>query len=424
MAANNEHIIALLEKYTGGQASSGEVDELFTLLSNGQYDETFVSFIATRLETFQPGQAADIDFWKNRLQGGAQKITGTPAIENNNPVEDIPAPVYTVNRVHFMRRWGWAAASIILLLSIGAYFWTRSAKENTFTRPLANSSHIAPGKNGAVLTLDDGSKVVLDSLGNGIVADQAGTQVVLQDGKLAYKPLALAAEGRELTYNTMTTPKGRQFQLTLPDGTAVWLNAGSSIRYPTLFTGKERQVAITGEAYFEVAHHANRPFKVSVNGKAAVEVLGTHFNINAYDNEAAINTTLLEGSVKVSVADSGLLSTDFRLLKPGQQAQITNSKKTMSSKVPPTIKVIDHADIDKIMAWKNGLFNFEGASLAEVMRQVERWYDIEIAYEKNIPDITFEGKMTKDVPLKDLLVMLERSDIHFRIDNRKLIVLP
>lgn len=422
MAANSQHILALLEKYSSGQANSGEVDELFTMLRTGQYDETLVSFMEARLETFEPHQAEDIAFWKNRLEGGAQRITGAPAIENDTPDNDIPAGVSTVHRVNFLRRWGWAAASVILLLGIGAYLWTRSAKEHTRTAPLANNTHIAPGKNGAVLTLADGSRVVLDSLGNGIVADQSGAQVILQDGKLAYK--ALTNPDAPLTYNTMTTPKGRQFQVTLPDGTGVWLNAGSSVTYPTSFIGKERRVAVTGEVYFEVVHNANMPFKVSVNGRAEVEVLGTHFNVNAYDNEAAVRTTLLEGKVRVgnrsrhaagAIGNSSATTLESSVtLRPGQQAQIINNQ----------LSIINHPDIDQVMAWKNGLFNFEGASLAEVMRQVERWYDIEIAYEKNIPDIAFEGKMTKDVPLKDLLVMLERSDIHFRIDNRKLIVLP
>ncbi|AXY74660.1 FecR family protein [Paraflavitalea soli] len=418
MAANSQHIIALLEKYASGQASSGEVDQLFTLLRAGNHDEEVVSYIEHHLKTFEPSTADDIAFWKSRLEGGAQKITGAAGMETGNAVVDLPTGIPVVHRVHFLRRWGWAAASIILLLGAGAYLWIRSAKEETRSSPtLAQNTHIPPGKSGAVLTLADGSQVVLDSLGNGVVADQTGTQVILQDGKLAYKPVQ--HNDSELTYNTMTTPHGRQFQLTLPDGTGVWLNAGSSIKYPTRFAGNERRVAITGEVYFEVAHNANMPFKVSVNGKAAIEVLGTHFNVNAYDNEEAINTTLLKGSVRVINPDQNMV-----VLKPGQQAQIPLAPKPVSSKTQAIIKVINNADIDKIMAWKNGLFNFEGASLAEVMRQVERWYNIDITYEKGIPDISFEGKMTKDVPLKDLLVMLERSDIHFRIDNRKLIVLP
>ena len=423
MAENTEHIIGLLEKYSSGQASSGEIEQLLALLQVGNYDETVVSFIATRLETFEPGDAADIAFWKSRLADGAQQITSSPALETGSTVVDLPA-VRPVHRMQFLRRWGWVAASMILLLGAGAYLWTHSTKDSTPSTTVADNRHIAPGKNGAILTLADGSQVVLDSLGNGLVATQNGARVVLKGGGLSYTPTE-AGNNNEVAYNTMTTPKGRQFQLTLPDGTSVWLNAGSSLRYPTVFTGPERRVSVTGEAYFEVAHNAQAPFKVSVNDKAEVEVLGTHFNVNAYSNETAIHTTLLNGSVRVStVADKARENQPFVVLKPGQQAQIPHQGQAVGPASPSAIKVINHADINKVMAWKNGLFNFEGASLAAVMRQIERWYDIDIVYEKGIPDITFEGKMTKDVPLKDLLVMLERSDIHFKIENRKLIVLP
>jgi ferric-dicitrate binding protein FerR (iron transport regulator) len=217
----------------------------------------------------------------------------------------------------------------------------------------------------------------------------------------------------------MSTPKGRQFQVTLPDGTKVWLNAGSSIRYPTVFNGGERKVEVMGEAYFEVAHNAKMPFKVNVNNKAELEVLGTHFNVNAYDNEATINTTLLEGSVKVgsrSRSPSGAIGKlQSAVLKPGNQAVLTHDSR---------LTIHDNVDVNQVMAWKNGLFNFEGATFREIMNELERWYDIEIVYEKTVPDIEFEGKMTRDVPLHDLLKMLERSDIHFRIEGRKLIVLP
>ena len=421
MSENNQHIIGLLEKYHSGQASSGEVDQLLALLQAGDYDEAVISFITSGLETFEPGDAGDIAFWKSRLAGGARQITGAVVLETDSNVPDLPAD-RPVHRVHFSRRWGWAAA-VILLLGTGAVLWTRSTKKGTpSTTDVARNTHIAPGKKGAILTLADGSQVVLDSVGNGLVATQNGARVVLKGGGLSYDPTGADAK-TEVMYNIITTPKGRQFQVTLPDGTRVWLNAGSSLRYTTVFTGQERRVLVTGEAYFEVARNTQAPFKVSVNGKAEIEVLGTHFNVNAYDNESAIHTTLLQGSIRVAtVADKAAQAPAFVVLKPGQQARIQDQ--AVGSASPSVIKVINHADTNKVMAWKNGLFNFEGASLAEVLRQIERWYDIDIIYEKGIPAITFEGKMTKDVPLKDLLVMLERSDIHFRIDGRRLIVLP
>lgn len=416
MTTGNQHIIHLLDKYARKEASSGEVDELFTWLRTGDHDETVVAYMEQHLEVFEAGDAEDIAFWKERLAGGAQKITGT--VVNDTPAIDMHTQVRPVHRVHFLRKWGWAAAAVILALSIGAYLWKTNRRDAPSGNAVATVSHIEPGKSGAILTLADGSRVVLDSLGNGIVADQSGAQIILQDGRLAYKSLPVA--GSRLPFNIMTTPKGRQFQVTLSDGTKVWLNAASSLRYPTVFNGNERRVELTGEAYFEVTKNNHMPFKVDVNGKAVVEVLGTHFNVNAYDNEDATSTTLLEGKVKVAETDSQLSTPDSRLLQPGQQAQVAHRSSTRGAGVT----IVNNADIDKVMAWKNGLFNFEGASLGEVMRQIERWYDIEVAYEKGIPHIEFEGKMTKDVPLKDLLIMLEKSDIHFRIEDRKLIVLP
>ncbi|MBO9202991.1 MULTISPECIES: FecR family protein [Niastella] len=413
MATDNQHIIYLLERYSSGQATSSEVDRLLTLLRTNHYDETVVSFIEEQLGTFEPDNAEDIAFWKKRLKGGAQQITGVTVNETGAAVVEIPEYARPVHRVHFLRKWGWAAASIILALSLGVYLLTTKTTKTLPPSNVVQAADIAPGKNGAVLILADGSRVVLDSLGNGVVATQNGAQVVLKGGALAYK--ASDASTGEVAYNTMSTPKGRQFQVTLPDGTKVWLNAASSLRYPTVFTGTERKVTVTGEAYFEVAHHARLPFVVNVNDNEEVTVLGTHFNINAYENEKAIHTTLLEGSVKVRSAYAKASADKPVVLKPGEQAiGAVNSPFT-----------IDHSpDLDKVMSWKNGQFNFEGASLGEIMRQLERWYDIEVIYEKGIPGVEFEGKMTRDVPLGDLLAMLERSDIHFRVEGRKLIVLP
>jgi ferric-dicitrate binding protein FerR (iron transport regulator) len=317
---------------------------------------------------------------------------------------DKPAP-----RVHFLRRRVWAAASIILVLAAGAWLWTVNKKNIPPPDMTAKPVEIAPGKAGAILTLADGSEVVLDSLGNGVIAQQNGASVVLTNGQLAYTPADNSTA--TMAFNTISTPRGRQFQVTLPDGTQVWLNAASSVRYPTMFSGKERQVEVTGEAYFEVAKNTAMPFRVNVGGKAEITVLGTHFNVNAYENEKAIATTLLEGSVRIS---SGKQAQPV-VLQPGEQARITNTT--------AGIKVIANADIDKTIAWKNGLFYFEGASLAEIMRQLERWYDIEVVYEKGVPDIQFEGEMTKDVSLNGLLVMLGRTDIRFRLEGRKLIVM-
>jgi ferric-dicitrate binding protein FerR (iron transport regulator) len=246
------------------------------------------------------------------------------------------------------------------------------------------------------------------------VARQTGANLLLHDGRLTYDPIR--EKTTETVYNTMTTPRGRQFQLTLPDGTMVWLNAASSIRYPTVFTGTERQVEITGEAYFEVTKNIKMPFRVRVDDRADIEVLGTHFNVNAYENEKTLNTTLLEGSIRVLTVSGEQTSrkmTDGVILKPGQQAQLRTE-----------LHVFNNTDIDKVMAWKNGAFNFEDLPLEEAMRQLERWYDIKVKYENGVPDIRFGGKIGRDVSLADLLQILAGTKLKFRIEKgRELIIM-
>jgi transmembrane sensor len=336
-------------------------------------------------------------------------------------------------------RWMRYAAAMVVCIGIAAYFtlFNRSSKTTANNTPLAVTTDIGPGKDGAILTLADGSTIVLDSMGNGLVTDQVGAQVVLRDGKLVYdaSDSRLPSKDARPTYNTITTPKGRQFRLLLQDGTSVWLNAASSLRFPTVFTGKERRVEVTGEAYFEVASlpltlptggegmksnphasHGKMPFIVNVHGKVEVEVLGTHFNINAYEDEESIKTTLLEGTVKVSATQPQTTNHKQQtVLKPGEQAITTNYK----------LQTTNNINVDQIMAWKNGVFNFEDAKLHEVMRQLERWYDIEVIYEKGVPEIEFMGKMGRDLTLMEVLRGLQMSKVHCRIaEGRKLIVMP
>lgn len=345
-----------------------------------------------------------------------------------------------VQWVHPLRRW-WVAASVMLLICGGAYFWYQEGMRSSLLTKHYNTAaiDINPGRQGAILTLADGTEVVLDSLENGFIAMQNGTQVVLKGEQLVYA--RLGKHTRDITYNTMRTPKGRQFTLLLPDGSKVWLNAASTIRYPTIFTGKERSVDVTGEAYFEIAQNAKQPFKVNLNGQAEVEVLGTHFNVNAYADEKSVYTTLLEGAVSVSAIQQGSsfkpapgaqTAINFQratptILKPGQQAQITVGEISGQQQAPPSnaIKVINDPDTEKIMAWKNGAFNFNNTSLKDVMKQLERWYDIEVVYKEGIPDIYFVGEMSRDESLASVLKGLEASKVHFRIEEgRRLVVMP
>ncbi len=400
----------MIEKYLSGKASHTEQQLIATYLERLEKDN----------ELTPQGDPAERE---HRIWTQIAATTGRK--ENSHPL--------TTQRVHFIKTaWFRYAAAIIILFGIGAYLWITN---NNTQHPIVaqQTIDIAPGKDGAILTLADGSQVILDSLGNGVIATQNGSQAVIKNGELVYDITGEA--GGEIVYNTMSTPKGRQFNLSLPDGTKVWLNAASSIRYPTVFTGKERKVEVNGEAYFEVARNMKMPFRVNVNNKAEVEVLGTHFNVNGYPNESAINTTLLEGSVRVNrttikpdqqaqgrVNDQPPVVSPDRsavTLKPGQQAQIDNQLVGQQE-----IRIVSNVDIEKVMAWKNGLFNFEDLGLEQVMRQLERWYDIEVVFEKDIPNIRFWGKMTKDVSLSGLLIGLEGSGVHFKVEGRKLIVLP
>ncbi|MBO9150769.1 FecR family protein [Chitinophaga sp. GCM10012297] len=305
-----------------------------------------------------------------------------------------------------MRPWKtWAAAAaLILMLGIG-FLWRQASVAPNDPVLVKETSDIPPGGNGAILTLANGSTVVLDSLGNGLIAAQQGSQAILQNGQLEYEPSGGETAG--LSYNTMRTPNGRQFRLKLPDGTLVWLNAASSIRYPVAFTGKERRVEVQGEAYFEVTENAQMPFIVDADHRTEITVLGTQFNVNAYDDEPTLNTTLLQGRVRITAAGKNVE------LKPGQQAQVSRDQQ---------IKTANDANLDKAVAWKNGTFNFEGSNLREIMRQLERWYDIKVVYEKDIPPTEYFGEISKRNNLQGVLRILEKSEVRFRLENNNTLV--
>ena len=308
------------------------------------------------------------------------------------------------------QRW-WAAAAVLLLAS-GSYFLLN--RHHSKTGDLAIKKNVlindaAPGGNKAILTLANGATIILNNAKNGALTQQGSTKVVkLDDGKLAYHSEETNAP-ITIEYNTVSTPRGGQYQLTLSDGSKVWLNAESSITFPTAFIGKERKVEIKGEAYFEIAHDSSKPFQVRVGGMK-VQVLGTHFNINAYNDESAIKTTLLQGSVKVSEGSNS------EVIKPGEQTLV-------SLKDGSNIKV-QTADVDEAVAWKNGLFHFDNADLPEVMRQLSRWYDVDVVYNGAIPKREFGGEMQRDLKLSQVLELLQKNEVNFKIEGKKIIVTP
>ena len=310
-----------------------------------------------------------------------------------------------------------SAAAVVAAIVLFVYFYragNKPGEQHLAGVEVKNGdfkNDVQPGKNKALLTLSDGRQISLDDSSAGLLASEGAAKIVKsKDGSIAYNGNGKSGEA---LLNTMVTPRGGEYQLTLPDGTRVWLNAASSIHFPIAFTGNTRSVDITGEAYFEVAQDKRKPFHVKFNapmgGEGEVEVLGTHFNINSYSDETTANTTLLEGSVRI------IHGSTRSMLQPGQQAQLNTTQ---------TIRIINNADIEKIMAWKNGVFDFQDATLEEVMRQLQRWYDIEVAYEKDVPKLEFIGRMGRDLPLSKVLNGLEVSKVHFRLEGRRLIVLP
>jgi transmembrane sensor len=294
---------------------------------------------------------------------------------------------------------------------------------------------VQPGGDKAVLTLADGGTIVLDDAQNGTITREGSTVINKLDGIVMYQsPGANTQEATAIGYNTLKTPRGGKYQLVLPDGSKVWLNAGSSITYPTAFAGNERKVEITGEAYFEVAPLTPKggqrklPFIVNVlpstggAGGGRVEVLGTHFNINAYDDETDVKVTLLEGSVKVANRESAKDNEFATVLRPGEQAVIAGHSPLTTDNSPLTI---DHSpDLEQVIAWKNELFQFQDASIESIMRQVARWYDVEVEYKGKI-EKQFVGKIPRRVPVSTLLKILESTGwVHFAIDGKKIIVKP
>ncbi|WCT10702.1 FecR family protein [Mucilaginibacter jinjuensis] len=304
----------------------------------------------------------------------------------------------------------WLAAAVLLLVgSIGIYYhYKTSSTEQVVKNNLKND--IAPGGNKAILKLADGSNLVLDDAKNGQVAKQGEVLVEKKhSGLLSYLTNNTTPGIAAVTYNTITTPRGGQYNVILADGTQVWLNAASSLKFPTSFTGKERNVELTGEAYFEVAKNKTMPFHVTTVGQT-IEVLGTHFNVNAYADEAAIKTTLLEGSVKVSGGNAQAI------IKPGEQASLNVSV------VNPAITVTDGIDTDEVMAWKNGSFYFNNADIQTVMRQISRWYNVDIEYAGKIPEDHFTGKFSRNMTASNALKVLEFTGVNFKIEGRKIIV--
>lgn len=318
----------------------------------------------------------------------------------------------------YASKWFAAASVLLVMFSIGLYLYsgkqklTVAEKSNTQLNP-----DIEPGGNKAVLVLADGSKITLDNAQNGVLTSEGNTTITKsRNGQLIYNA-AGATGNRTALFNTVTTPRAGQYQIILPDGTKVWLNSASSLRFPAIFSGRQRKVELTGEAYFEVAKNKAVPFVVS-SGSQTIEVLGTHFNVNAYHDEASIKTTLLEGSVKVTNASSNVL------LSPGQQSLVSNEKGSAISVVA--------AESDEAIAWKNGYFLFNDEELTSIMREISRWYDIDVVYQGDVNKMRFGGMVSRSKNISSVLKIMELTKrVHFKIipadaagKGRRILVMP
>jgi transmembrane sensor len=397
----------LLDKYKQGILTGAEKQQLSEMILSPEHQQELEilidnGFADPNLNELGDPETRELIYQQLRLQ---TETTASPSV---------------------IRKW-WigAAAAVFILFGTAVYllFLNKPQKQIAVipTQQERYKNDAPPGSNKAILTLGNGSTITLDSAQDGIIAQQGNSKVMkLAGGQLAYTSAGAGsanheagAGNHEVLYNMVSTPRGGQYKLSLPDGSVIWLNAASSIRYPTVFSGNERKVEIRGEAYFEVAKNAAKPFKVKIltasGSGGEVEVLGTHFNINAYDDEAVIRTTLLQGSVRVTMGSASTL------LVPGEQVQVNFSGQ---------LKLIKEADVDEAVAWMKGVFKFKQVTIGPLMRAIARWYDIDVTYEGKITN-HFIVTIPRNITITNVFRILEQTgEVHFRIEGKKVTVMP
>lgn len=382
----------MFDNYMNGSSTPEELETFMKFVDDPVNKELLEEIMEAYLRNTTFSRALDAD-QKSAILNEIFLHTGDQQL--------IPAP--KVKRlVPLVRRWA-VAATVLVTLAIGIYF---AVKQRASPKVLYSrySGEIAPGSNKATLTLADGRQLSLTDAANGKLAEQAGVKISkLSDGQLVYQLQNQEQTGTKVIYNTISTPAGGQYRVILPDGTEVWLNAESQLTYPVSFNHlSERRVEFTGEGYFVVAKVTGKtgamPFIVKTKTQE-VRVLGTHFNINSYPDEAFIATTLLEGSVKVK--QEGLPE---ELLVPGQQARVNKQFQVLN------------VDTNATVAWKNGLFKFDNASIYTVMNQFSRWYDVDVAYEGKVPSNKFTGEVYRNMTADKALKVLSFARIRFRTE--------
>lgn len=396
-----ERINDLLLKFEKGTLNEAEKAELLALSNNNELQLTNV--ITEMIDQQAPQAIAKTGSW----EAVVEKI--------------VRVDKTVAKKVKLTPVFKWVAAAVILFtLGIGYWFYTGDVSHNSLnTFKYAND--VPPGGNEAILTLADGSKISLTDAAKGELLNKQGIRIVkAKDGQLVYTvDPGMVRTDEIVVFNTITTPRGGQYQINLPDGTKVWLNAASALKFPTTFTNlKERRVELSGEAYFEVSKNKQQPFKVlssaTDKGRAQeIEVLGTHFNINSYEDEDETKTTLLEGAIRIAALQNVNKKYDM-ILSPGQQAVLSNSGlKTMT------------VDTEEAIAWKNGNFMFANEGIESIMRKLARWYNIEVVYQGKITDKDFVGTVPRFKNISEALTILElTNNVHFKIEGRRVTVMP
>jgi transmembrane sensor len=418
----------LLHSYTTDKQTPAERQELMELIRMGVHEGEIKELMAAEialLEQLQadyllPDEKSARILWNifnaavvTRPEGHVELEGHAGPDEYADYVPHLPGQGRMGKRTK--QRWVWRAAAVLLFITagLGSYrVLSGHRREQVVAALIEPSLDAVPGGNKAMLFLANGSKIILDSARSGKLTQQGGTNVIKIDSdRLAYS--GSNENSTEILYNTLATPRGGQYQLTLPDGSRVWLNAASSIRYPTTFRGAERNVTITGEAYFEVTKNTKMPFVVNA-GPTRTTVLGTHFNVKAYPDERSVSTTLLEGGIKISLAGDERIG-DERILRPGQQAVLDEATRLLT---------VRDADTFQAIAWKNGLFDFDQTDIPAIMRQISRWYDVDVSYRWNYDGVKFGGGISRQLNLSHVLRLLDKNGVHTKLEDKKLIVLP
>lgn len=388
----------LLARYTEASANAEEEAELFDALPDAANRAVVEAWLDTYYHTHEPGRVEGMDPGVKEeilsvifAAGGAVSVR-----EEKTKVRRMPAWVQV------------AAAAVLLFAVAGGAYWLLRHRDAEGPVAIQYTGDVAPGKEGARLRLSDGKIVLTDTIAEGLIAVDAGMRIVKRNGRIVYERAdGVAIDEGAMLYNEAIADRGQKTTVVLPDGSVVYLNAGSSLRYPVRFAGAARSVSMTGEAYFEVVHNEKQPFRVQAKGQL-IEDVGTAFNVNAYEDEPVAATTLVEGAVRVVYNMQG------KLLKPGQQAVSAGGE----------LQVLG-ADVDRAVAWHNGIFSFAHADVHTVMRQLSRWYKVDVRYEGSLPDETFTGEMGQNLTLKEVLEGLKGLRVRFRIEeDRHIVIMP